>query len=314
MNVVGFIGPSGTGKSHRAVWVAKERGIDFIIDDGLLIRGTQIIAGVSAKREKTKVGSIKRALFTDDEHAKEVKAALSHYKPKSILVLGTSDGMVEKIAQRLGYNVKEKVYIHEIATEFEIKQALTTRKEQGKHVIPVPTFEIKKDFSGYFLDPLQIFRRKGKGSFQLIGEKSVVRPTFSYLGNYTISDYTIYQIVEHVTSGIEGVSKISRFRAENHSDGIYIEMDLVLIYGYKIRPLLGEVQKRVIDEVERLTAINIKRLNLVAKSLVVEPRKLESKKQELLQKGEPQKQESKKQESKKQKSKKQKSKKQKPKK
>ena len=91
------------------------------------------------------------------------------------------------------------------------------------------------------------------------------------MGNYTISDYTIYQVVEHVTSSIEGISKISRFRAENHSEGIYIEMDLVLIYGYKIRPLLGEVQKRVIDEVERLTAINIKRLNLVAKSLVVEP-------------------------------------------
>lgn len=54
MNVVGFIGPSGTGKSHRAVWVAKERGIDFIIDDGLLIRGTQIIAGVSAKEKKPK--------------------------------------------------------------------------------------------------------------------------------------------------------------------------------------------------------------------------------------------------------------------
>ena len=150
------------------------------------------------QKEKTKVGSIKRAFLQDDEHAKEVKAALSIIS-LSQFFLGTSDGMVEKIAQRLGYNVKEKVYIHEIATEFEIKQALTTRKEQGKHVIPVPTFEIKKDFSGYFLDPLQIFRRKGKGSFQLIGEKSVVRPTFSYLGNYTISDYTIYQIVEHVT-------------------------------------------------------------------------------------------------------------------
>ncbi|HHX18384.1 MAG TPA: Asp23/Gls24 family envelope stress response protein [Clostridium sp.] len=308
MNVVGFVGPSGTGKSHRAVWVARERGIEFIIDDGLLIRGTQIIAGASAKKEKTKVGSIKRALFTDDEHANQIKTALNHYKPKSLLILGTSDGMVEKIAKRLGYSVKEKVYIHEIATEFEIKQALTTRKEQGKHVIPVPTFEIKKDFSGYFLDPLQIFRRKGKGSFQLIGEKSVVRPTFSYMGNYTISDYTIYQIVEHVTSNMEGVNKISRFRAENHPDGIYIEMDLILIYGYQIKTLLREIQKRVIEEVENLTALNIKRLNLVAKSLVVEPRKLESKKQES------KKQELKKQELKKQEPNNQKSKKQKPKK
>lgn len=274
MRVVGFVGPSGTGKSHRATWVARERGIEFIIDDGLLIRGNRVLAGVSAKKERTKVGSIKRALFVDSGHAEEVKKAIDTYKPEAILILGTSDGMVETIAKRLGLpEVSEKVYIHEVADEFEIKQALATRREQGKHVIPVPTFEIKKDFSGYFLDPLQIFRRKGKGNYQLIGEKSVVRPTFSYLGSYTISDYTVYQIAEYVTSKIDGVNKISRFRAENYPDGIYIEMDLVLVYGYMIKPLLREVQMKVKEEVERLTALNIKALNLMAKSLVVEPKR-----------------------------------------
>jgi uncharacterized alkaline shock family protein YloU len=270
LRVIGFIGPSGTGKSHRAAWVAKEMNIDFIIDDGLLIAGTRVLAGKSAKKEPTKIGSIKRALFLKKDDSKEVKDAIELYKPEGILILGTSDGMVEKIAKNLDLpEVSKKIYINEVADEFEIKQALSTRREQGKHVIPVPTFEIKKDFSGYFLDPLQIFRRRGIGSYQLIGEKSVVRPTFSYLGSYTISDYTVYQIIEYVTSNIEGVNKISRFRAENHPDGIYIELDLVLVYGYLIRPLLAEVQAKVKDEVERLTALNIKALNLTAKSLVV---------------------------------------------
>lgn len=277
MRVIGFIGPSGTGKSHRSVWVARERDIECIIDDGILIRGAQIIAGTSAKKEKTKIASIKRALFTDDNHANEVKDAFRTYSPESVLVLGTSDGMVEAIVKRLELpEITESIYIQDVATEFEIKQALSTRREQGKHVIPVPTFEIKKDFSGYFLDPLQVFRRKGKGSFQLVGEKSVVRPTFSYMGNYTISDYTIYQIVEHVTSKIEGVNKISRFRAENHIDGIYIEMDLVLVYGCMIRPLLKEVQMKAAEEVEKLTALNIQRLDITAKSLVVENKKIAS--------------------------------------
>lgn len=277
MKVVGFIGPSGSGKSHRSTWVARERGIDFIIDDGILIRGNQIAAGSSAKKESTKIGSIKRALFTDKNHADDVKKAIDLYKPDAILILGTSEGMVETIAERLGFpQVSERVYIHEVASEFEIKQALMTRKEQGKHVIPVPTFEIKKEFSGYVLDPLQIFRRKGKGSYQLVGEKSVVRPTFSYLGNYTISDYTIYQIVEFVTSNIEGVHKISRFRAENHPDGLFVEMDLVLIYGYVIKPLLRTIQEKVAEEVERLTALNIKAINLYAKSLVIRQDKIEA--------------------------------------
>ncbi|HHW49751.1 MAG TPA: Asp23/Gls24 family envelope stress response protein [Clostridiaceae bacterium] len=273
MKVVGFIGPSGTGKSHRAAWVARERGIDFIIDDGLLIRGNEVLAGVSAKKESTKVGSIKRAMFLHEDHARDVKKTIDRYKPEAILILGTSDGMVESIAKKLGLpEVSEKVYIHDVADEFEIKQALSTRREQGKHVIPVPTFEIKKDFSGYFLDPLQIFRRKGKGNYQIIGEKSVVRPTFSYLGKYTISDYTIYQIVEHIVSNIEGVSRISRFRAENNPDGIRIEIDLILVYGYVIKPLLQEVQQKVKKEVERLTDLNIKALDVTAKSLVVETR------------------------------------------
>ncbi len=274
MKVIGFIGPSGTGKSHRASWVAREKGAEFLIDDGLLIRGNQIIAGTSAKKETTKIASIKRALFTDPKHTEDVVRALENYNAQSILILGTSEGMVETIAKKLGIGpIDEKVYITDVASEYEINQALSTRKEQGKHVIPVPTFEIKKDFSGYFLDPLQIFRRKGKGSYQLIGEKSVVRPTFSYLGNYTISDYTIYQIVEYVTSNIDGVAKISRFRAENRPDGIYIEMDLVLIYGRMIKPLLREVQEKVSEQIKHLTALNIQRLDVVAKSLVMDPKK-----------------------------------------
>ncbi len=271
MKVIGFVGPSGTGKSHRAVWVARERNIDYIVDDGLLINGNRIVAGTSAKKETTKIGSIKRALFTDINHAESVKKAIKEFKPEGIMILGTSDGMVETIAKRLELpNFDSKVYIHEVASEFEMNLALTTRKEQGKHVIPVPSFEIKKEFSGYFLDPLQIFKRKGTGSYQHVGEKSVVRPTFSYLGNYTISDYTIYQIVEHVVLGIEGVNKISRFRAENHVDGIRIEMDLVLVYGYAIKELLRKIQLKVINEVEYLTALNIQSLNILAKGLVIE--------------------------------------------
>jgi uncharacterized alkaline shock family protein YloU len=270
MRVVGFVGPSGTGKSHRASWVAREKGIDFIIDDGLLISGNRVVAGESAKKEITKIGSIKRALFINDDHVKDVTKAIDFYKPDSILILGTSDGMIDTIAKNLSLGeVDEKISIYDVASEFEIDQALSTRKEQGKHVIPVPTFEIKKDFSGYFLDPLQIFRRKGRGNYQLIGEKSVVRPTFSYLGRYTISDYTVYQIVEHVASQIEGISRISRFRAENSNDGIHIEIDVIVIYGYLIRPLLIEVQKKVKEEVENLTALNIKSLNVVAKSVVI---------------------------------------------
>lgn len=271
MRVVGFVGPSGTGKSHRSLWVAKERGLDLIIDDGLLIRGNSVIAGKSAKKEATKIGSVKCAVFQDDLHAREVSDAIKRHGAEGILILGTSDNMVNRIAERLGFGgVDEIINITDVASEFEIQQALTTRHQQGMHVIPVPTLELKKDFSGYLLDPLQILKRKGLGQYQLIGEKSVVRPTFSYMGNYTISDYTIYQIAEHVTMSIPGVNKIARFIADAEPDGVYMEMDLVLVYGYNIRDALMRVKKAVTNEIESLTAMNVKSLLVVAKSLVVE--------------------------------------------
>jgi len=269
LRIVGFVGPSGTGKSYRALWVAKERGIEYIIDDGLLISGNKIISGKSAKRESTKIGSVKTALFTDVIHANEVKKVIAKIKPGGILILGTSDGMVEKIAKTLEIgDVKEKVYIDQVASEFEIKEALSCRKNQGKHVIPVPNFEIKQDFSGFMVDPLQIFRRKGKGHFQHVGEKTVVRPTFSYLGKYTISDYTIYQLINHVASRLLGIKKISKYRLTNRGEGLYIDVDVVMYMGSSVYKTLQQLQNESKNEIERLTSLNVLVMNVTARSIV----------------------------------------------
>ena len=163
IKVYAFVGPSGTGKSYRAQMVASEKNINFIIDDGLLIKDNEVIAGESAKKAPTKIETVKHALFYRDEEKEEIVKALKKYKPESILILGTSDGMVKKIAENLGLpEISETIYITDVATKQEMETARRIRVTEGKHVIPVPTFEIKKDFSGYLLDPLQIFKTKGK--------------------------------------------------------------------------------------------------------------------------------------------------------
>ena len=55
MEVVGFIGASGTGKSHHALVVAYDHEIQTIIDDGLLIDHNRIVAGRSAKDETNRL-------------------------------------------------------------------------------------------------------------------------------------------------------------------------------------------------------------------------------------------------------------------
>jgi len=270
LQVVAFIGPSGTGKSHRASWVARENGLDYIIDDGLLIHENSIVAGKSAKKAPSKISSVKVALFLEEEHRKEVKEAILRESPKGILVLGTSDGMVDKIAQVLDLGeFDRRITIEEVASPYEIEQARDTRIKQGKHVIPVPAIQLKKQFSGYFLDPLQLFRRKGKGQFQNIGEKSVVRPTFSYFGSYTISDYAIYQVVNHILTDMPQMEKITRFRTNNGPDGLYIDLDVIMVYGYNLVDAIKSAKVMVLKELDRFAGFNVNSLVINVKTLVL---------------------------------------------
>ena len=175
------------------------------------------------------------SIFLDKQDRENMKQALEKYKPESILILGTSDDMVQKIATNLGMNKPEKtIYINEVATDTEMETAKRIRTTEGKHVIPVPTFEIKKDFSGYLLDPLQIFKSKGRGTEPYIAEKSIIRPTFSYLGNFTISDAVFRQITEYISKRTKGIHKIYRTRVESSVSGTNIYIEVSVIYGYNV--------------------------------------------------------------------------------
>ena len=270
IKVYAFVGPSGTGKSYRAQMVAGEKDVHFIIDDGLLINDNRVVAGESAKKASTKIETVKKALFLHEEEKKVIQKALKKYKVKKILILGTSDGMVEKIAENLGLpKITDTTYITEVATDEEMETARRIRVTEGKHVIPVPTFEIKKDFSGYLLDPLQIFKSKGKGKQPYISEKSIIRPTFSYMGNFTISDSVFRQIAEYQAQKTKGIYKVLRTRVQNYGEGPIIDMEVSVEYGYNIAESLKEFKKRIIKDIENLTAMNVIKLNVIAKNMMV---------------------------------------------
>ena len=266
-----FIGPSGTGKSYRAQYVAGERNIKYIIDDGLLIKDSQVIAGVSAKKAPTKIETVKNALFLLEEQKEEIQKAIRKYRPDSILILVTSDGMVDKIAANLGLPpISERIYINEVATQDEMDTARRIRVTQGKHVIPVPTFEIKKDFSGYLLDPLQIFKSKGKDVEPYIAEKSIIRPTFSYLGNFTISDSVFKDIIVTVAKKVEGVYKILKIRVDKtHNDtaGVRLYIEVSIEYESNMIEVLRILKKETRREIENLTAMYISNVEIVAKQI-----------------------------------------------
>ena len=268
-----FVGPSGTGKSYRAQMVAGEQGIKYIIDDGLLINENEVIAGISAKKAPTKVETVRNAIFYSEDKRKEMQAAIKKYKPDKILILGTSDEMVKKIADSLEIGpILGTTYITDVATPEEMEMARNIRITQGKHVIPVPTFAIKKDFSGYLLDPLQIFKSKGKGNKPYIAEKSMIRPTFSYMGNFKISDTVFKQIVDIQAEKIESVYKVHRTIIKKHEgadDGIYIYIEVILEFGYNVSEAIQKLKAGIKKDIEYLTSMNVLSTEIVAKGIHV---------------------------------------------
>ena len=281
IKVYAFVGPSGTGKSYRAQMVAAENDIHFIIDDGLLIHDNEVIAGSSAKKASTKIETVKKALFLNPEESKQIQKKLKKNNAESILILGTSDGMVEKIATNLKLpTISKTIYINDVATEEEMETARHIRVTEGKHVIPVPTFEIKKDFSGYLLDPLQIFKSKGNGCKLLfrsqrygngekpyISEKSIIRPTFSYLGNFTISDIVFKQLAEYLAIRLDEVNRVLKIRVTNSPEGAIIYMEVEVIYGYNVVEALKDFKQKAINEIENWTSMNVAEFEVVAKSI-----------------------------------------------
>ena len=265
IKVYAFVGPSGTGKSYRAQMVSGAYGINFIIDDGLLVKENGIVAGTSAKKAPTKVETVRRALFSEEEQKKEMQEAIKKIKPKAILILGTSDKMVKTIAENLGLpEIQKTIYITDVATEEEIENAKRIRTTEGKHVIPVPTFELKKDFSGYLLDPLQIFKSQGLNGNPYIAEKSIIRPTFNYIGNFTISDNVFKQIIEVQAKGTKSISRIIVNKSEE-GPNIYIEVEIV--YGFNIMTELKKFKERCINEIERQTTMNVAGFKIIARKI-----------------------------------------------
>ncbi|HWI65374.1 MAG TPA: Asp23/Gls24 family envelope stress response protein [Symbiobacteriaceae bacterium] len=269
MDVIALIGPAGSGKSHRAGIVAHQQNCELIIDDGLLIREGKIIAGSSAKREDNKMAAVRRAIFHDSEHRDEVRTALWTAKPKKVLVLGTSDDMIERICDALDLPHPEQVIrIEEIASPAQIRLARRKRLE-GKHVIPAPTFEVKKTFSGYMVDPLRFFLKRDEEE-EVPLEKSVVRPTFSSLGRFFIADTVIAAIATRTAEMVDGVGRVGKVVVESRREGVLVEIEIVLRYGSPVWEVLTQAQTAVAAQIEHMTALNVLEVNLDARRLMVE--------------------------------------------
>ena len=272
IKVYALVGKSGTGKSFRAQLLTDKLGIDLIIDDGLLIKDQKIVAGRSAKREKNYLAAVKTALFNDRRHRSEVLTALERVTFKKVLILGTSERMVIKIAQVLGLPpILRIVRIEDIATADEINTAIHYRNTQGRHVIPVPSIEVKRTYPRIMADALKILFRKGLGlrrSDNLL-EKTVVRPEYSRKGEISISKGALSQMILHCVDEYGDGIRIKRLIIAKDRDGYHIDVFLDVPMGVQLAGTIHELQRYIVDNVERYTGIIIDELNVTIDTLQI---------------------------------------------
>lgn len=265
MEVIAFFGPPGTGKSDRALVVAYENKASCIIDDGILIYHSRIVAGKSAKREESRLKAVRRAIFWDAEQREEVRQALEKINPKRVLILGTSDRMVETICKALGLPKPSKyIRIQDVARPDEMLKAKEARNKEGKHVIPVPTMELKPYFKGYLIDPLRFFRNRKKEMpkrFSENEERSVVRPVFSYYGKLSFSDRVIESLVHYAVRDMKKI-RITYVRSEKSTgqmNGLILFIDVSVKPGtpQEIKKIIHTMRDRIQREIEHTTGMSL---------------------------------------------------------
>lgn len=265
MEVIAFFGPPGTGKSDRALVVAYENKASCIIDDGILIYHSRIVAGKSAKREESRLKAVRRAIFWDAEQREEVRQALEKINPKRVLILGTSDRMVETICKALGLPKPSKyIRIQDVARPDEMLKAKEARNKEGKHVIPVPTMELKPYFKGYLIDPLRFFRNRKKEMpkrFSENEERSVVRPVFSYYGKLSFSGRVIESLVYYAVRDMKKI-RITYVRSEKSTgqmNGLILFIDVSVKPGtpQEIKKIIHTMRDRIQREIEHTTGMSL---------------------------------------------------------
>ena len=264
-----FIGSAGTGKSQRAQLVASKFDVDYIVDDGLIIYKGSIVCGRSAKSERNQISAIRRALFQFDDHRKEVIAFFKSVSPCSVMLIATSDNMAMKILRNLGLSQPEEIIrIEDVATPEEIAKARKERYSKGQHVIPVSHVLVRKNFAGKLVGRLKVFwKSKERGE----GEKTIVRPPFSFHGEVHIEPQAIEQLVSYLAARTQQVAKVAEVNVSPAGEEcISIELKVAVKIGDQSFFAVASVLKeRISRSVRFFSGLDIKKVDVLIAEVIL---------------------------------------------
>ena len=108
-----------------------------------------------------------------------------------------------------------------------------------------------------------------------LGEKSIVRPVFSYYGKLIIDDKVIRAVVKKIVGEQEFIKSVNSIRVDHlfkgdEDRGLQITCEVVLSYGNHIPTLVSQTQSHIREAVEYTTGMIVASINIVVKALYVD--------------------------------------------
>ena len=126
------------------------------------------------------------------------------------------------------------------------------------------------DFSGYFIDTLKIFLKYGKSQQDTFhGEKTVVRPTFSYMGEYHISNHVIASLAKVESQKVKHVVHYHKTTIQSKPEGVKLTVEISADLKQHLSKTALAVQKAIKESIEYYTSINVLKIDVIIKSVEV---------------------------------------------
>ena len=183
--------------------------------------------------------------------------------------------MVIKITTRLQLPQPSKIiHIEDIATKEEIEQAIRSRRIEGKHVIPVPSIEIKQNYPKIFYNRIRVILKNKKKAFtpgnSKVFEKSIVRPEFSKKGRISISEAAITQMVMHCVSEFDPQIIVKKLTIKTNPESYRLIIMVDVPFGTQLAGKIHNLQQYIIENIEKYTGILIEEVSIIIDKVTVQ--------------------------------------------
>ena len=168
-----------------------------------------------------------------------------------------------------------------------MEEARRSRQIEGKHVIPVRSYEVKnQSYSKIFYDSIKVSTAKNKFLYKILGkifgkkdsepsqntklfEKSLVRPAFSQAERKEISHAVLAQMTMSFIGEFNAEVRIKKLTVKNEKNGYTFVLTVDIPLGRELTQISEDLKSFVINMIEKKLKARIEDVYIVIDRLIM---------------------------------------------